>query len=195
MVDGIRRDQRRNYHRRYPRPILIEPETVSIRSRERRLVTGFNRAARRSYVIVKSPVLIPGDDEYARLPERRIADCLVGCLDQRFASGHAVQWMLRVAIQIVSGYMPIIGLDPRELRRITSVADVFREVCVTLDIPDVDSFQRVREREDFVPRVDAPRQPFDVENTSVVKMESVRRFPHRCFHASRTVIELAGRCS
>ena len=42
VVDGIRRNQRRNYHRRHPRPILIEPETVPIRSRERRLVAGFN---------------------------------------------------------------------------------------------------------------------------------------------------------
>src|SRR5580692_7996698 len=91
--------------------------------------------------------------------------------------------------------MPIIRLDPRELRRITRVADVFREFCVALDIPDVNSFQRVREREDFVPRVDSPRQPFDVENASVLKLESVRRFPHRCFQASRTVVETAGRCS
>jgi hypothetical protein len=103
--------------------------------------------------------------------------------------------MLRVAIQIVGGDMPVIGLDPGELCRITRVADVIREFCVTPDIPDVNSFQRVCERKDSVAGVDSPRQPLDVENASVLKMESVHCFPYRCFHASRTVVEIAGRCS
>src|ERR1700722_13470403 len=87
--------------------------------------------------------------------------------------------------------MPIVRLDPCELRRITRVADVFREICVTLNIPDVNSFQSVCQRKYFVPRVDSPRQSLDVENASVLKLESIHRFPNGCFDARRTVIEVA----
>ena len=114
MINSVARNEGRNDNRRDARAILIERETLAVGTLELRFVSR-GSCPRRGHVIVKTPVLVPGNDEHARLPDGRVTDRVVGGLNESFTPSDTVERVLGVATDIIARDMPIVRLDPGEL--------------------------------------------------------------------------------
>ena len=148
-------------------------------------------------------MLIPGDDQHALVPVRRIADRFVDCFDQRLAQRHAVGGMLRVVHERKSqilGDRVVSGLDERIGGVVGGVVDVAGEVREIFDVVvETDPGEQADLRE-AVPGIDAERNlrpPQRIEDRPMLEGDAgagvARRLwrrisPHsRCSSANRPI--------
>src|SRR5579872_573298 len=100
MVDCVLRNPGGDDNRRNPRSILLEGKTILVMTVCERRVSRRN-SCWRNRMIEKASVLVPGNDENAALPNRRVANGLIGRFDQAFTEPHVIQRMLRCAALVV----------------------------------------------------------------------------------------------
>ena len=97
MVDHVLRAPRRNHNRWNARPILIEHEAETPALDVLWRCAGRNALGGRwRYVVEETAMLIPGEDQHALVPVRRISDRFVDCFDQCFAELDTIGRMLCV---------------------------------------------------------------------------------------------------
>ena len=110
MLDHVLRAPGRDHHRWNARPILIEHEAVILALDVFPRGAGRNpRGGRRRHVVEEAAMLIPGDDQHALVPVRRIADRFVDSFDQRLAELHAVGGVLRVVHERKAQFWEIVS--------------------------------------------------------------------------------------
>ena len=197
VIDHVGRGEGRHDHRRHADAVTIEhePELVH-RTGGRDLVCGLYRRAGVD-VIVEAAVLVPGDDQHAALPDRRVPDRFVGVLDQPFAGGDVVDRMLRctAAIAVVQG-ASVVGFDPCELAWIVPL-EVGGEPAVVPHVPgQLNALERPGDgkapcRWTNVASIDSPLvlvRAERVEQRSVLEAETVHGLPlHDLVRARRPV--------
>src|SRR6185369_5663542 len=94
MIDA-RADQRRNNHCGHAHAELIESKSPLI---VRRWAVVIRRwSTRRDVMIVEASVFIVSNDEQAVVPDSRVPNRFVDCLDQLLSTRNAVHRMLRRA--------------------------------------------------------------------------------------------------
>ena len=176
MLDQVLRAPGRDHHRRDARPIAVERKAVSLAldvpgrrgGRDR-------RGGRRGHMVEEAAMLVPGDDQHAPVPVRRVADRFVDILDQRLAQRHAVGGVLRVVDERkpeVLGDRVVSRLDEGVGGVVGGVGDVAGEVGEILDVViEADPGQQADLRE-AVPPIDAERDlrpPQRVEDRPVLE--------------------------
>src|SRR6516162_1077985 len=100
MVDNVLGNPWGNHDRRDPRAIPLKREAVLVVTSCQVRVTGSNRRGGRN-VIKETSVFVPGKNQNAAFPDRRIANGLVCRFDQAFAKSDIIERMLRRAPLIV----------------------------------------------------------------------------------------------
>ena len=133
------------------------------------------RGGWRRHVVEETAMLIPGDDQHALVPVRRISDRFVDGFDECFAQRHAVGGMLRVVHERKSqilGDRIVSGLDERIGGVVGGLVDVAGEVGEIIDVVvEADPREQADLRE-AVPRIDAERNlrpPQRVEDRPVLR--------------------------
>src|SRR6266568_1884679 len=132
----------------------------------------------RRHMIIKSPVLIIGDDEHAAFPVGRGSDRLVNRLEKRLASCDVVFWMLRIAAHEVQRRV-IVRLDKGIGRGIARIMHISAEVLKVSEASfgGANSHAAYSQRLwKWISMIDSPIQAFIVEpikDGSIVKFIAV----------------------
>src|SRR5580698_9469268 len=99
MVDDIRRYQGRHDYRRDANAVLIKREAVLVVLGSRHRIGRWD-GVWRCDMIIKATVLIPRDDQEARLPMGRTTNRLIDRFYERFAGSDPIAGMLRITSRI-----------------------------------------------------------------------------------------------
>ena len=203
VVDRVLRYARRDHDGRDPRAEPIESEAVVNVLGLAHTVAGGNGGARR-YVVVETAVLVPRDDEHARLPQLRVPDGLVGLLDQLFATGDVVERVLRRSAGVVLAGarqdVAVVRLDENVRRcgsALCEACDEVREVGEAVPNHRVERHAGERERRGCL--VALHNLPVDacfveqLEHSAVVEPETIEDRVPTDLETGRAVIEPAGR--
>jgi hypothetical protein len=96
VIDQVSGDQRRYHHRRNARSVLFEKEARPVVLIGRRGIARSGRV-RRGDMVIEPAVLIPSYYQETAIPQRRVANCLVGRFDEALPPGYIVEGVLRRA--------------------------------------------------------------------------------------------------